>query len=131
MLEKLVHKHIFNFFLENNTITAFQSGTVQGDSTVNQLIQMYDTFCHAIDEGKEIRAVFCDISKAFDRVWHKGLIQKLLNIGIKGHLLNWLEIYLSERKERVVISGSHSNSGSTYKLVFPKVFWALYCFKFT
>ena len=67
VLEKNVHKYRFNFFQDNNVITAFQSGFVPGDSTVNQLIDIYNTFCKALDEGK-VRAIFCDISKAFDRV---------------------------------------------------------------
>ena len=59
-----------NTFLsrDNNVITAFQSGFVPCDSTVNQLIDIYNTFCKAFDEGKEFRTIFCDISKAFDRV---------------------------------------------------------------
>ena len=52
------------------------------DSTVNQLTYIYYTFCKALDEGKEVRAIFCDISKAFDRVWHKGLLFKLERSGI-------------------------------------------------
>ena len=40
----------------------------RGDSTVNQLSYLYNTFCQALDAGKEVRAIFCDISKAFDRV---------------------------------------------------------------
>ena len=68
VLEKIVHKYLFNFFRDNNVITAFQSGFVPGDSTVNQLIDIYNTFCKALDEGKKVRAIFCDISKAFDRV---------------------------------------------------------------
>lgn len=47
--------------------------------------------------------VFCDISKAFDRVWHKGLIAKLRSIGISGNLLHWFKNYLSCRKQRVVL----------------------------
>ena len=39
-----------------------------GDSTVSQLVDIYNTFCKALDEGKEVRAVFCNVSKAFDRV---------------------------------------------------------------
>ena len=41
---------------------------------MNQLTYLYDTFCQALDSGKEICAAFCDVSKAFDRVWHDGLI---------------------------------------------------------
>ena len=36
--------------------------------TTNQLVEMYNVFCKALDEGKEVRAIFCDISKTFDRV---------------------------------------------------------------
>ena len=68
VLEKLVHKRIFNFFRDNQIITTLQSGFVPGDSTVNQLVDIYNTFCKALDEGKEVRAIFCDISKVFDRV---------------------------------------------------------------
>ena len=68
VLEKIVHKHVFNFFQANHAIITLQAGFVPGDSTVNQLMDLYNTFCHALDEGKEVRAIFCDISKAFDRV---------------------------------------------------------------
>ena len=74
VLEKLVHKYVFNFIRDNAVITAMQSGFMPGDSTVNQLVDVYNTFCKALDEGKEVRAIFCDISKAFDRVWHEGLL---------------------------------------------------------
>ena len=70
---------------------------------------MYDTFCSAMDSGKEVRAVFCDISKAFDRVWHKGLIRKLKAAGITGTLVKWFKSYLDERKQRVVIPGAKSD----------------------
>ena len=50
VLEKIVHKYLFNFFRDNNVITPFQSGFVPGDSTVNQLIDIYNTFCKALDE---------------------------------------------------------------------------------
>ena len=76
-LEKVIHKHIFNFFQDNNIITCLQSEFVPGDSTVNQLTHVYNTFRKALVDGLEVRAVFCDISKAFDRVWHKGPILKL------------------------------------------------------
>ena len=81
-MEKLVHKHVHNYLIENSIITSFQSGFTAGDSSVNQLVELYNTFCRALDKGKEVCFVFCDISKAFDRVWHRGLIAKLKHYGI-------------------------------------------------
>ena len=109
VLEKLVHKHVFKFCCDNAIITSFQSGFVPGDSTVNQLIDIYNTFCKALDDCKEVRAIFCDVSKAFDRVWHKGLLYKLNKAGITGPLLSWFTNYLSNRKQRVVLPGTSSN----------------------
>ena len=94
---------MFHFFRDNTVITSLQSGFVPGDSTVNQLADIYNTFCKALDDGKEVRAIFCDISKAFDRVWHSGPIHKLRNVGIVGTLLNWFTDYLSNRKQRVLL----------------------------
>ena len=108
VIEKIVHKHVFNFFKDNNVITSLQSGFVPGDSTVNQLVDIYNTFCKALDNGLEVRAIFCDISKAFDRVWHKGLLAKLKSVGITDSLLNWFQNYLRDRKQRVVLPGGLS-----------------------
>ena len=89
-------------------ITNFQSGFRPGDSTVNQLLSIINDFAKAIDCGKEIRIIFCDISKAFDRVWHKGLLYKLKLIGVDDNLLKWFESYLSERRQQVVIGSENS-----------------------
>ena len=107
--EKAVYKHIHNFILANQIMTPFQSGFMPGDSTVNQLTDMYNTFCRALDEGKEVRVVFCDISKAFDRVWHRGLLAKLYHYGIIGNLHKWFENYLTDRIQRVTIPGGSSD----------------------
>ena len=85
---KIVHKYLFNFFRDNNILTTLQSGFILGDSIVNHGVDIYNTFCKALDEGKEVRDIFCDISKAFDRVWHKGLLFKLRSAGISGSLLS-------------------------------------------
>ena len=52
-----------------------------------------------------MRAIFCNISIAFDRVWHKGLLYKLQTVGITGRLLQWFSNYLNNRKQRVVLPG--------------------------
>ena len=72
---------------------------------MNQLTYLYNTFCQALDSGKEVRAVFCDVSKAFDRVWHEGLLLKLKAAGVTGKVLAWFKSYLSDRKQRVILPG--------------------------
>jgi hypothetical protein len=108
-MERCVYKHVYNHLLQNDILTRKQSGFTKGDSAVNQLVNISNEIGKALDSGKEIRVVFCDISKAFDRVWHKRLLFKLKQSGISGHLLNWFENYLSGRSQRVVINGSNSD----------------------
>ena len=107
-IERCVYKYAYTFLLLSNIITSNQSGVAFGDSAINQLVNISNDFGRALDSGKEIRVVFCDISKAFDREWHKGLLFKLKQYGISGNLFVWFERYLSERSQRVVLNGSNS-----------------------
>jgi hypothetical protein len=109
VFERIMFKYIYNHFRDNFLISIWQSGFLPSLSTVMQLTEMYHAFCQAVSDGKEIRVVFLDISKAFDRVWHKGLIWKLHKIGIRGRLLLWIENYLKERYQRVIINGQYSD----------------------
>ena len=52
--------------------------------------------------------IFFDVSKAFDKVWHKGLLFKLYHVGVRGRLIKWFTEYLSNRQQRVVLNGSVS-----------------------
>ena len=88
-LERAVFKYLYKHFRDNNILISFQSGFIPGIPTVNQLTYLYNTFCQALDDGKEVRVVFCDVSKAFDRVWHAGLNHKLRAAKITGSLLKW------------------------------------------
>ena len=113
VLERVIFKHIFNFLRSNAILTPLQSGFVPGDSTVNQLVYLLDTISASVDSGKEVRAVFCDVSKAFDRVWHRGLLHKMESIGIKGSVLGWFSSYLTRRRQRVVLPGVASGWDET------------------
>ena len=109
MLEKIIFKHLHNYLLQHDILSHDQSGFKHGDSTVNQLLIIYDTIMKNLDIGKDVRFVFCDVSKAFDRVWHRGLLYKLRKYGIKGNLLNWFGNYLTDRKQRVCMEGCNSS----------------------
>ena len=109
LFERCVLKYFHNYLINNNIISRDQSAFTAGDGTVNQLVNIHDDVCKALDEGNDIQMIFFDISKAFDRVWHDGLLCKLNCIGIKGHLFDWFKSYLTNRKQRVVIQGSSSS----------------------
>ena len=100
---------MYNFLLEIGFLNPLQSGFRPGDSTVNQLTYLVHKIYYALEQGKEVRMVFLYISKAFDKVWHKGLLYKLELIGIRDPLLGCFRSYLSDRKQRVVIEGQSSN----------------------
>ena len=108
-MERCVHKHLFNYIQDNKLLNPFQSGFVPGDSTTYQSLHTYHTFCEAVDSGKEVRVVFCDISKAFDRVWHRGLLYKLSRFGCSEHVVKWFSSYLSNRRQCVILSGTKSD----------------------
>ena len=109
VFEKLLYKQIFNYLADTDFLSPFQSGFLPGDSTVNQLTYLYNAFCQAVDSGKEVQVIFFDISKAFDRVWHKGLLVKLRAAGLSPKFTSLLSSYLSDRKQCVVLPGAKSN----------------------
>ena len=96
---------MFNFFITNHLISTNQSGFKPGDSCINQLLSVANEIYSLLDEGYDVRGVFLDISKAFDKVWHAGLIFKLEQNGISGKLLRLIKIFLSNRKQHVVLNG--------------------------
>ena len=69
LFEKVLFKHLYNFFEFNHLITKKQTGFRPGDSTTNQLIDFVNEIHKSFDDKKslEVRAVFLDISKAFDK----------------------------------------------------------------
>ena len=88
-----------------------QSGFRSGDSCVSQLISITHEIYKKFDGNPslETRGVFLDMSKAFDKVWHKGLLFKLKCYGVEGDFYNILANYLQERKQRVVLNGKSSS----------------------
>ena len=113
----VVFKHLYNNFRDNGILSPLQSGFILGNSTTNQLTFLYNTFCQALDSGKDVRVVFCDVIKAFDHVWHKGLLCNLRAAVISGSLLSWFSSYLSEWRQRVILPGIQSDWNYIYAAV--------------
>jgi hypothetical protein len=95
--------------MDNNVISDAQSGFKHGDSTIFQLLCIYDNVCAKYDLGLTTQMIFFDIAKAFDKVWHRGLVHKLNSVGIRGKLNNLIENYLENRSQVVVLKNEKSN----------------------
>ena len=111
IFEKIIFNNIYNFFFEQKLLNPNQFGFFLSDSSTNQLLaithEIFETF--DCNPSLEVRSVFLDISKAFDKVWHEGLLCKLESMGISGELYNLLENYLSGRFQRVVLNRQTSS----------------------
>ena len=80
-------------------ISQNQSGFKPGDSCINQLISITHEIYQSFEDRLEVRGVFLDISKAFHKVWHEGLIYKLKQNEVKGNLLETLTNFLNDRNK--------------------------------
>ena len=109
IFERLLYNQMFGFFMRNDLISQNQSGFKPGDSCINQLLAITHEMYKSFDACLDVRAVFLDISKAFDKVWHEGLLYKLKQNGISGNLLETLTDLLKDRKQRVVLNGQNSS----------------------
>ena len=111
IFEKIIFNRICNFLSEKNLLNHNQSGFRSSDSCVNQLLSITHEIFQAFDCNPtlEVRSVFLDISKAFDKVWHEGLLYKLNSMDISGELNKLLENYLSGRLQKVVLNGQTSS----------------------
>ena len=111
IFEKIMFNRVYKFLLEERLLNPNQSGFRPSDSCINQLLAITHEIFEAFDCNPplEVRSVFLDISKAFDKVWHEGLIYKIKSVGISGELCKLLENYLSGRYQRVVLNGQTSS----------------------
>ena len=106
VMERAVFSHMYNHLC--NYITPHQSGFLPNHSTVTQLLEICHAISDALDNRKEVFFIFFDISKAFDRVWHRGLLLKLQQLGITGSVYDWIKSYLHNRSQQVVLRSEQS-----------------------
>ena len=95
---------MLKYFLDSNLISPEQSGCRPGDSCINQLLSITQDIFTSFDNGLEIRGVFLDTSKAFDKVW----LHELKQNEIKDKLLCLLIDFPKNHQQRVVLNGQFS-----------------------
>ena len=102
--ERVVYNKLSHFL--SSFLSERQSGFRKGDSTSFQLTRLVQTWSEAIDRSECVGAVFFDLKKAFDRVWHDGLLVKLHAAGVCGHAFKWFSSYLSHRRQQTKVDGA-------------------------
>ena len=93
IFERLLYDQMFEILIRNNLISRNQSSFKTGDSCTNQLLAITHEIYKFFDACLNLRAVFLNISKAFDKVWHLGLLYKLKQNGISVNLLETLKVH--------------------------------------
>ena len=99
--------HLLQYLVERKLISPHQFGFMPQKSTTLQLLYLTDRWFRALERGKNITAVFLDFRKAFDRVWHPGLLYQLSTL-ISEWSAKWLTSYLSERQSSVRVGSTMS-----------------------
>ena len=95
----------------NKIFSIHQSGFWPNDSCTNQLLSIVHDWYKAFDADPtlEVRGVFLDLSKTFDKVCQEGLIYKLRQESISGETLAFINSFLNKRFQRVILNGQSSN----------------------
>jgi ribonucleases P/MRP protein subunit RPP40 len=108
MLEGIIREEITDYLYTNALLNQTQHGFMKDRSCQTNLLEFMDMVTQAVDEGKPVDAVYLDFSKAFDKISHPKLMQKLHAYGITGKVKNWIQSWLTNRKQYVSVNGAES-----------------------
>ena len=115
VLSKIMERHVcteLKLFLEKHRLLHVQqSGFRENHSCETALTVLIDEWITSINNHNKVGAIFLDLTKAFDLINHSLLIEKLKLYQMNTSALNWFESYLTNRTQRVVVSGNMSDTG--------------------
>ena len=113
ILEHIVHSNIINHFLDDETLYDNQHGFRAKRSCETQLITAIQGIVSQLHTGRDqVEAILLDFSKAFDKVPHRRLLHKLDYYGVRGETLTWIQSFLGQRKQRVLLVGTTSSQAN-------------------
>ena len=107
---RVVRSNIVKFIEEQILLADEQHGFRPSRSTVTQLLVHIDNILDILETAENADVIYLDFAKAFDKVDHKLLLKKIRNLGIGGRLLNWIENFLTNRKQHVIVDGEISQT---------------------
>ncbi|MCG8035005.1 MAG: reverse transcriptase family protein, partial [Candidatus Thiodiazotropha taylori] len=110
VLEHIIHSNIMRHFDENDILTVKQHGFRKRRSCVTQLATTIQGIASKLRAGRDqVDVVLLDFAKAFDKVPHRRLLYKLSYYGVRGQTLQWVEAFLGQRTQQVLLDGSCSS----------------------
>lgn len=111
-VSKLFELIVLDYLKHNcsSYIAAEQHGFVQKRSTATNLVQYTSFIIRELENGRQVDAIYTDLSAAFDKINHKIAVAKLERLGFHGSLLDWLQSYLTGRRMSVKIGDHISQS---------------------
>ena len=107
VFERIIFNFLLNYFFVNKLFVERQSGFLTGDFCISQLLSITHKIYKSFDcyTSVDVRGTILDISKVFDKVWNDGLIYKPKSYGVENKLLNLIQNYLTNRQQRILLSG--------------------------
>jgi Reverse transcriptase (RNA-dependent DNA polymerase)/Endonuclease-reverse transcriptase len=109
MLESIIKEKVLKHLKKHGLIKNSQHGFLPGRSCTTNLLAFFEKVTAEIDGGGSFDTIFLDFAKAFDKVPKERLLKKVKAHGITGNLLKWIRNWLSNRRQRVVLSGAFSD----------------------
>ena len=108
IFERIIRHKVVDYLERNNLICTSQHGFRSGHSCLSELLDHFDDILTGLLENKDTDIIYLDYAKAFDKVDHPLLIQKLEKYGIHPSLIRWIKDFLTNRSQSVVVNGVHS-----------------------
>ena len=112
VMESIIREAIIRHMMRNHLFSSKQYGFISGRSTTLQLLKVLDQWSQVLDMGGQVDVIYMDFMKAFDQVPHRRLMSKIESYGISGNVLGWIEDFLSDRSQCVLVNGSKSSWGT-------------------
>lgn len=113
IFEYIMHDRLISFLNHHKIISPSQHGFLKNKSTTSAIYSFLSPLYSALDKGDQAVGLFYDMTKAFDTIDHKILLDKLHTYGIRGVALDWISSFLSGRTQVVELQTSNSRSVTT------------------
>ena len=109
LLETIIRDHMMDFLIKHKLINPSQHGFLKAKSCLTNLLCFLEEITKWVDDGSPVDVIYLDFQEAFDKVPHQRLISMLKSHGMGNRFINWIEQWLTDRRQRLVVDGEVSS----------------------